>query len=73
MKKLNELVKEGKWTEFLNEMPIGKAIPVLFPDKEALKSCANVAYAGYGNLGDYGFSFVTNGNMATVTKFKRKF
>jgi len=41
---IETLIAEGKWTEFLNALPLDKPKGYLFPSSKAMDSCKSVAY-----------------------------
>ena len=40
----DNLIKEGKWTEFLNSIPLDRPKGYIFPSTKAMDSCKSVAY-----------------------------
>lgn len=41
---IDTLIKEGKWTEFLNSLPLDRPKGFQFPSTKAMDSCKSVAY-----------------------------
>lgn len=74
--KLKSLIDEKKWTEFLENLPLGEAIPAIFKTVQDMNSIRAVAArasskAGVGGRG-YSFSGIDYINFAMcVTAFQR--